>query len=646
MKRISTPIAAAFLAASLSFGATGNVAVQLDVQKPQREFELRTAQETTGGWNLYLLNDGVAFTNLTAGAATATVYFATAWTGSAGVVAIQSTNFTIETAGATNGVFSVNPTKTQTATNGSFVAQVIVTSGAGDEWQWGRGTMTIDPSLSTGLALDLSSADYLNRDGSETMLGSLLPGGSNTLDLGSDAAPWAGIYVATGSVHFVGGGNLSAGGTNAADLIWTPADTSKTARVLADQSDTAAAQAAADAAQSRADSAYTLADSGYDWSDVNERRIAVLWQQTQGITWDMPGGFWLDCTSATEFAADVSSNYTVSASGVAWGPVVMTGTPIAQWKMNDNAADAVVVDSVGTNTGTAQANTDTLTTNGIINSALMFNGSSDYVALSHQLNLTGAVARSVSLWINPQTVAGADRSLICWGINETLTAFDLILQQNGDRLYLFNNSADVYANIALVAESWQHCAVTYDGTDIMLYFNGTQIASAAVALNTAYTVPTIGGNGIAGAAFNGSLDDIRIYDVALSSNQVYALYSTPSEDAGGTPSGGNMLIRSTNAAWTTENYTQTQGRVVLFVTDPDQDTGINTDLRARVSWDNGGNWDALPLTLESSWPSGTMIYSCSTNWSGPGTQGVVEVSVDTSTGADGTLEGIGVFSRE
>jgi hypothetical protein len=48
---------------------------------------------------------------------------------------------------------------------------------------------------------------------------------------------------------------------------------------------------------------------------------------------------------------------------------------ISFWKMNDDAADAIVVDTMGMNEGVANANTNTLTTTGKINGALNFLGS-------------------------------------------------------------------------------------------------------------------------------------------------------------------------------------------------------------------------------------------------------------------------------
>jgi hypothetical protein len=59
----------------------------------------------------------------------------------------------------------------------------------------------------------------------------------------------------------------------------------------------------------------------------------------------------------------------------------LTTSCVCQYRMNDNAANTTVLDSVGSFNGTAQANTNTLDTTGKINGALTFNGTTDYIGI-------------------------------------------------------------------------------------------------------------------------------------------------------------------------------------------------------------------------------------------------------------------------
>jgi hypothetical protein len=82
---------------------------------------------------------------------------------------------------------------------------------------------------------------------------------------------------------------------------------------------------------------------------------------------------------------------------------------------------------------------------------------------------------------------------------------------------------------ALVTNAWSHLAVTWDGSTIRLYVNGQPAGSASApgTLSTSTGALRIGGNSIWGEWFSGQLDDVRVYDRALSQGEVQADMSTP-----------------------------------------------------------------------------------------------------------------------
>ena len=64
--------------------------------------------------------------------------------------------------------------------------------------------------------------------------------------------------------------------------------------------------------------------------------------------------------------------------------------------------------------------------------------------------------------------------------------------------------------------AWVHFAVVYDGDQSTCYANGVAVSTAARALNTAVTNPfQIGGYGWPGNFFHGMIDDVRLYNKAL-----------------------------------------------------------------------------------------------------------------------------------
>jgi hypothetical protein len=66
--------------------------------------------------------------------------------------------------------------------------------------------------------------------------------------------------------------------------------------------------------------------------------------------------------------------------------------------------------------------------------------------------------------------------------------------------------------------AWTHVALTYDGAAMRLYVNGVLATSRATvgALQTTTSPLWIGGNSPWGEYFQGLIDDVRVYDRALS----------------------------------------------------------------------------------------------------------------------------------
>src|SRR6185437_16551675 len=75
---------------------------------------------------------------------------------------------------------------------------------------------------------------------------------------------------------------------------------------------------------------------------------------------------------------------------------------------------------------------------------------------------------------------------------------------------------------AVPTGAWTHLAATFDGTTERLYVNGTQVSSLAVSgsILTSTSPLKIGGNAIWGEYFNGMIDEVRVYNRALSAGEI------------------------------------------------------------------------------------------------------------------------------
>src|SRR5206468_7696333 len=87
----------------------------------------------------------------------------------------------------------------------------------------------------------------------------------------------------------------------------------------------------------------------------------------------------------------------------------------------------------------------------------------------------------------------------------------------------------VFAPSPLPVNTWTHLALTFDGAMIRLYVNGTIVASAPVtaSLTTSIHPLFIGADSTMGQYFNGIIDEVRVYTVALTAAQIQTDMNTP-----------------------------------------------------------------------------------------------------------------------
>ena len=86
------------------------------------------------------------------------------------------------------------------------------------------------------------------------------------------------------------------------------------------------------------------------------------------------------------------------------------------------------------------------------------------------------------------------------------------------------------ASSALVAGTWAHVATTYDGSTQRIFVNGTQVGTRAQtgAITTSTSPLRIGGNSAWGEYFAGRIDEVRVYNRALTAAEIQTDMTTPS----------------------------------------------------------------------------------------------------------------------
>ena len=195
---------------------------------------------------------------------------------------------------------------------------------------------------------------------------------------------------------------------------------------------------------------------------------------------------------------------------------VVTDGLLSYWTFDTaDIAGQTAKDVWGDRDGTIIGNTQVTT--GIIGDALQFDGAGDYVEYDDSGLPEGDAPRTMSVWVKPEG-AGV-RSALEWGTNAN-TQRCAILILAGETIKFCGQNADVTSNGSVVNGEWHYVSETYDGTTIRIYIDGVLDIEQARSINTVLNVGRIGANVRLGEFFNGAIDEVSIYDRALSENEV------------------------------------------------------------------------------------------------------------------------------
>src|SRR5262249_19466685 len=137
---------------------------------------------------------------------------------------------------------------------------------------------------------------------------------------------------------------------------------------------------------------------------------------------------------------------------------------------------------------------------------------------------------TLEAWVNPSTVNANWRDVIYKGNdNYYLEATSSNASKPDAGLIGGGTYGDAYGSAALPANTWTFLAETYDGTTLRLYVNGTQVGSVAHtgAIATSTNPLQIGGDSLYGQNFVGLIDEVRVYNVALTAAQIQSDQTTP-----------------------------------------------------------------------------------------------------------------------
>ncbi len=290
-------------------------------------------------------------------------------------------------------------------------------------------------------------------------------------------------------------------------------------------------------------------------------------------------------------AAQVKANYNAKASGdgasavlgksASQGDALSNGL-VGYWKMDESSGNAA--DASGNAQTLTNTNIATFAAGKYGNAGSLASASSQYFTCT-DANCGGTTELDVpttftaSAWVNKPDVTQNYAMIIAksTGGGDTGNAYELRFNSTTGKIqfvsYIGGAYQSIASNTALTNSTWQHVTVTYDGAYLRLFLNGasdaTPVAVTGAMSNSAADFAI--GRRADGYYYNGSIDEARVYNRALSPAEVSQLYNfapgpilyynldegtgtTSVSDTSGNANTGTMNGTMTNSDWVSGKY--------------------------------------------------------------------------------------------
>ena len=151
-------------------------------------------------------------------------------------------------------------------------------------------------------------------------------------------------------------------------------------------------------------------------------------------------------------------------------------------------------------------------------------GANDYIDLGNDSSLSISGALSITAWIKPDGLHGYPMF-----VSKRASASGHAYQfySNSGRLN-YNNGTIVQSSGSLTTGSWQHIAVTFNGSGaVSFYINGSSAGTATAASSNPTNSGSVSiGRAYNGNYFNGKIDEVAMFNSELSSSDITSIYNS------------------------------------------------------------------------------------------------------------------------
>ena len=208
------------------------------------------------------------------------------------------------------------------------------------------------------------------------------------------------------------------------------------------------------------------------------------------------------------------------------GHATLTNDLVGYWSLDTN--------------GTAESGGNTMivtgathTASGKISGAYVFDGVEDYISTTSNIGITGSTSRTHTMWY--KTTQAASGCMVCYGsLGAVGYNFELWIHSTGAWVLACKGANRYWTPSADFNDgNWHFLALVLDGTDcsdLTLYLDNSAETVASTddyTLNTAASTMRLGRRLVATTYdFAGTIDEVGVWDRALTSAELTALYNS------------------------------------------------------------------------------------------------------------------------
>ena len=199
---------------------------------------------------------------------------------------------------------------------------------------------------------------------------------------------------------------------------------------------------------------------------------------------------------------------------------------ISYWKF-DEGSGTTALDSVDANDGTIYGPT---WTPGMVGDALSFDGVYGYVDCGNDASLSGMAKLTIEAWVKPTIINRWNHIVDKTGSHGQISGYKFSIT-NGNKFrfrirFMDDSMTALYSNTMAQVNLWYHYVATYDQEQMRIYINGNldNSISEIKAIKHSSSSLVIGYNWEPSHTFSGTIDEVAIYNRALSAEEIQRHY--------------------------------------------------------------------------------------------------------------------------